>query len=120
MSRMVGGTFGVAVLGALVATVGRSQLDRLIPQVPSGKRAELAQVLGSGSLPSGGAVGHTVRQAFVTALSNGLLLSAGVALVGALVAATLISPITASARARARGTEPGAEVASAAPAGEPV
>ncbi len=120
MSRMVGGTFGVAVLGALVATVGRSQLDRLIPQVPSGKRAELAQVLGSGSLPSGGAVGHAVRQAFVTALSNGLLLLAGVALVGALVAATLISPITASARARARGTEPGAEVASAAPAGEPV
>ena len=39
MSRMVGGTFGVAVLGALVATLGRSKLDELLPAVPASTRA---------------------------------------------------------------------------------
>jgi len=32
--RMVGGTFGVAVLGAMVSTLGRSQLDQLLPTCP--------------------------------------------------------------------------------------
>ena len=31
MNRMVGGTFGVAILGALVATLGRSKIDQLLP-----------------------------------------------------------------------------------------
>ena len=40
MSRMVGGTFGVAVLGALVAAVGRHELDESLPSVPGdGARA---------------------------------------------------------------------------------
>ena len=32
MSRMVGGTFGVAVMGALITGLGRSQLDELLPE----------------------------------------------------------------------------------------
>ena len=37
MSRMVGGTFGVAVLGALIAAVGRTKLDELLPAAPRGQ-----------------------------------------------------------------------------------
>ena len=34
MTRMVGGTFGVAALGALVAAVGRHDLAQSLPRVP--------------------------------------------------------------------------------------
>jgi MFS family permease len=92
MSRMVGGTFGVAVLGALIAVVGRSKLDELLPAVPAGQRDALASSLGGG----GGAgvpaqVADAVREAFVTALRDGLRLGAAVALLGALLAAALVT-----------------------------
>ena len=48
MSRMVGGTFGVAVMGALIATIGRSKIDQLLPQLPAGTRATIANSLGGG------------------------------------------------------------------------
>ena len=38
MNRMVGGTFGVAVLGAMVSTLGRSEIDRLLPALPASSR----------------------------------------------------------------------------------
>jgi MFS family permease len=91
MSRMVGGTFGVAALGALIATVGRSKLDELLPAVPAGKRAALADALGSGGAGVPGQVAHAVQEAFVTALRDGLRLGAAVALLGALLAAVLIT-----------------------------
>lgn len=91
MSRMVGGTFGVAVLGALVAAIGRSKLDELLPSLPAGQRAALADGLGSGgALGAAGQVADAAREAFVTALRNGLRLGAAVALVGAVLAVTLI------------------------------
>jgi MFS family permease len=92
MSRMVGGTFGVAAIGALVAAVGRSKLDQLLPALPAGRRQALADGLGSGGaigLP--GQVGDAVRDAFVAALRDGLRLGAAVALLGAVIAATLIT-----------------------------
>ena len=43
MSRMVGGTFGVAVMGALIdRPSGRTKLDTLLPDLPAGQRASLA------------------------------------------------------------------------------
>ena len=97
MSRMVGGSFGVATIGALVAGVGRSQLDKLIPAVPAAQRHALAETLGSGALPHAGNVGHAVTQAFVTALGDGLRLGAAIAFVGAIVALVFITPKVASA-----------------------
>jgi EmrB/QacA subfamily drug resistance transporter len=38
MTRMVGGTFGVAALGALVASVGRHDLAESLPRVPEATR----------------------------------------------------------------------------------
>jgi hypothetical protein len=92
MSRMVGGTFGVAVLGALVSTLGRSKIDQLLPGAPSAARAHLADSLGSGGVLHGVPVRvvDASQQAFVYALQYGLRLGAAVALLGAVLAWTLI------------------------------
>jgi EmrB/QacA subfamily drug resistance transporter len=96
MSRMVGGTFGVAVLGALIATLGRSQIDRLLPHLPVATRATLANSLGAGGTLQGhGAsapIAAAVRQAFVSALGSGLLIGGAVTLAGAVAAWLLIEP----------------------------
>jgi EmrB/QacA subfamily drug resistance transporter len=109
MSRMVGGTFGVAVLGALVSTLGRSKIDELLPASPTSARAHLAESLGSGStlqaVPP--QVLEASHRAFVYALQYGLRLGSAVALLGALLAWTLV-----------RGHQP-ATVAQAAPTREP-
>jgi MFS family permease len=91
MSRMVGGTFGIAALGALVTTVGRSKLDDLLPALPAGQRDRLAEGLG-GPDPSGvpAAVVNASHEAFVSALSSGLKVGAAFALAGAAIAWTLI------------------------------
>jgi hypothetical protein len=94
MNRMVGGTFGVAVLGAMVATLGRSKLDSLLPSVPASTRGQLAEALGSGAAPRG--VGAQIveasQSAFVYSLQYGLRLGSAVALLGALAAWILIAP----------------------------
>jgi EmrB/QacA subfamily drug resistance transporter len=93
MNRMVGGTFGVAVLGAMVSTLGRSQLDRLLPAVPAADRARLASGLGSGGVLHGvsAQIVDASQQAFVYALQYGLRLSSAVALLGALLAWVLVA-----------------------------
>jgi EmrB/QacA subfamily drug resistance transporter len=92
MNRMVGGTFGVAILGALVATLGRSKIDELLPQLPDAARSKLADGLGSGGVAHGipARAIDASQQAFVYSLHYGLLLGSGVALLGALAAFTLI------------------------------
>ena len=93
MSRMVGGTFGVAVMGALVATLGRSTIDHQLPHLPAATRAAIANSLGGG-----GTVGHhtsaqivaTTRDAFVSALGTGLTIGALVTLGGAALAWALV------------------------------
>jgi MFS family permease len=44
MSRMVGSTFGVAIMGALVATIGRDQINHSLPHLPSATRAAIGQL----------------------------------------------------------------------------
>ena len=77
MTRMVGGTFGVAALGALVAAVGRHDLAQSLPNVPEAMRERLVDALGSaprrrraGQRPRG------QRAAFVDALGTGLTIAA--------------------------------------------
>jgi EmrB/QacA subfamily drug resistance transporter len=92
MSRMVGGTFGVAVLGALVAAVGRHDLTQSLPQLPDATRERLVDGLGSGAGTQGSSaqVVGAAHVAFVDALSTALTLSAGVAAVAAVLAWLLI------------------------------
>ncbi|QEC48155.1 MFS transporter [Baekduia soli] len=90
MSRMVGGTFGVAAMGALIAGLGRHRLDQLLPQVPAARRQDLADGLGAGATGGTGAVHDAVQQAFLYALNDGLRVAAVVALAGAAAAWLLI------------------------------
>jgi EmrB/QacA subfamily drug resistance transporter len=92
MSRMVGGTFGVAALGALVAAIGRSDLDQALPNVSAGARDRLVDGLGSGAgLENAPAqVQAAAGHAFVDALGTGLVVGAAVALAGAVITWALI------------------------------
>jgi EmrB/QacA subfamily drug resistance transporter len=92
MSRMVGGTFGVAVMGALVTAIGRSKIDSALPSLPASARTALANGLGAGGtgqhVPA-----HIIavtHDAFVSALGTGLVLGGVVAAIAAVVAAVLI------------------------------
>jgi MFS family permease len=94
MSRMVGGTFGVAVMGALISTLGRSSINEHLPQLPAATRATLANSLGGGGVQGGHGVPATVvnavHEAFVSALGTGLAISAAVTFCGAIAAWLLI------------------------------
>jgi EmrB/QacA subfamily drug resistance transporter len=65
MSRMVGGTLGVAAMGALITGVGRHRLDQLLPNLPAGQRARLADALGSGGARAPGRLADAVQDAFL-------------------------------------------------------
>jgi MFS family permease len=92
MSRMVGGTFGVAAMGALVTALGRSRLETLLPNVPSSTRSHIADTLGAGGgHAASGPIADATRHAYVYALNNGLRIGAVVAALGAVVAALLIA-----------------------------
>jgi MFS family permease len=94
MSRMVGGTFGVAVMGALVTVIGRSKIDSALPHVPAATRGAIVNSLGGGgsSAAAHGSpqIAATVEHAFVSALGTGLTIGAATTLVGALLAWVLI------------------------------
>ncbi len=102
MSRMVGGTFGVAVMGALISTIGRSKIDSSLPQLSSHARGKLANSLGEGGVQGHGLPAHVisaVHEAFVSALGTGLAISGAVTLCAAALAWILIEP-------RPKATEP--------------
>jgi len=93
MSRMVGGTFGVAALGALVATIGRRDLEQSLPQASAGARERLVEGLGSGvPLDAPPQAVSAAQAAFVDALGAGLAVSATALAAGALAAWLLIAP----------------------------
>jgi EmrB/QacA subfamily drug resistance transporter len=108
MNRMVGSTFGVAVMGALVTTIGGSKIDSSLPHIPAAVRQHIVDALGSGASFGGHAPQRIVlaaNDAFVSALSTGLLVGAIVTLCGAVVAWSLIArkikePAPAPAAAR--------------------
>jgi len=107
MSRMVGGTFGVAAMGALITGLGKSKIDDLLPTVSDGRRQALADSLGAGGARVGGNVGDAVQQAYVYALNNGLRIASAFTVLGALLAWLLIADrVAAPAEAR---EEPAAE-----------
>jgi len=119
--RMVGGTFGVAAIGALFQGQARSNLDHLLSgTVSPSVREDLAHQLGGGGLqpPPGTspAEAHQIavagKTAFIDGLASSMRLSAAVAFAGVIVGLTLIN-----ARGQARQPEPeGAQTALAAAA----
>jgi EmrB/QacA subfamily drug resistance transporter len=104
MVRMVGSTFGVALLGAIIATLGRSHLQTLLPRLSSSERGKLVGALGSGAggghLPAH--IATAMSRTYVYALSNALYVASGFALLGAVLAWVLVAP-----RVRAQEPAPG-------------
>jgi hypothetical protein len=94
MFRMVGGTFGVAALGALVAGVGRHDLEQSLPQITGAARERVVEGLGSAAALEGAPtrVVDAAHAAFVDALSTGLTVASIATLFAAAVAWFLITP----------------------------
>jgi EmrB/QacA subfamily drug resistance transporter len=114
MSRMVGGTFGVAVLGAVFQASSRSELSSaLVPiGVPQSRVDSIAEQLGSGgldatlsTLPADRAqqAADAAREAFVTSLAGSIEISAFVAAAGAVLALVLIAPRHLDSERQAEG-----------------
>jgi EmrB/QacA subfamily drug resistance transporter len=104
MSRMVGGTFGVAAVGALFQSLSDSKLSSKLADLPltAAQKTWFLDNLGSGNvdahlreLPSGTArqVGDAMRETFISSLSSSLRLSATMAAVGAVVALLAVEHI---------------------------
>jgi hypothetical protein len=121
---MVGGTFGVAVMGALIATLGRSKIDSALPRLPESVRAKLTSSLGAGGFSGHHgppAIVSAVERAFVSSLGTGLEIGAGVTLCAAVLAwvlveskAKLAQPVAPGAAATVPIAEPNASGEAAA------
>jgi EmrB/QacA subfamily drug resistance transporter len=113
MSRMVGGTFGVAAIGALFQHLARNELENDLAGtgVSAAVRERIVQNLGSGN--EGGLTPQATEaahHAFIHALSMGMWLAAGVSLIGVFVALFTIESKPARRRDAAVHPDAAAEV----------
>jgi EmrB/QacA subfamily drug resistance transporter len=110
MSRMVGGTFGVAAVGALFQHLSDNRLEEGLGGLPlsSQQQAWFADNLGSGDVSAhlkeldpttAREVSGVVKDAFVHSLSASLKLSTAVAAAGVVIALTMLRSSRASAPA---------------------
>jgi MFS family permease len=126
MFRMVGGSLGVAVTGAIFQGLVSSRLDSLLSGsgVTAAQRDAISERLGGGSVgkvrgldpAQAKQVSIAGSEAFVYALGHAMTVSAGVALLGAVVGATAIraksrKPATTIEAAEATANPGGAAVA---------
>jgi EmrB/QacA subfamily drug resistance transporter len=131
MSRMVGGTFGVAAIGALFQSLSRGRLNDHLAglHLTAAQHAHIADAMGTGGAKealrgldpqTARQVGGAMRDSFVHALSGSLKLSTGVAAAGAVLALFLVESKTSKRRAsqpataEAQAAEPSAALAEAA------
>jgi hypothetical protein len=92
-SREVGGALGVAVIGSLLSSIyGSRVLEKLPSALPAGARNAASDSLGGALAVSaqlgraGNALAEGAREAFVFAMSRASLVTAAIAVVGAVVA----------------------------------
>jgi EmrB/QacA subfamily drug resistance transporter len=106
-TRQVGGALGVAVVGSVMTSAYGSRVAAAIARsgadVPAAALAEAKQSLGAtlalaGNAPAGGrgAIVTSAREAFVSGMHRGVVVSAAVAFLGALVAARWLPARAAS------------------------
>ncbi|MGN6558453.1 MAG: MFS transporter [Solirubrobacterales bacterium] len=121
MFRMVGGSLGVAVTGAIFQGLVSSKLDSLLSGsgVTAAQRSAVSEQLGGGSVQNVPGLDATQTkqvmaagsEAFVYALGHAMTVSGFVALLGAAIGATAI-------RAKAKDISAEAAAAEASPGGE--
>src|SRR6266540_2708700 len=96
MNRMIGGTLGVAVIGAVFQATARSDLDSSLAGsgLTAGQRSDIAHGLGGGvsTVPNGvsheqaAQIASASRDAFISAFASSMKVATGVALAGVIVA----------------------------------
>jgi EmrB/QacA subfamily drug resistance transporter len=118
MNRMIGGTFGVAVLGALFQSMSQNRLVSNLANTPltPGQRTAIADGLGQGTQgvhtadPALAAqIAHATRDAFIHGFTGAMLVSTIVAAVGAGVALATIETVKRRRPDPARQPEAAAE-----------
>jgi MFS family permease len=102
MNRMIGGTLGIAVIGAVFQAVARSDLNSSLANsgLTAGQRSDVAHALGGGGSAVPGGVGHAqaaqiaaaARDAFINAFASSMKVATGVTAAGVVVALALIRP----------------------------
>ena len=122
MNRMIGGTLGVAVIGAVFQGAARSRLDDLLAGsgLTAAQRSDIAHGLGGGQSTVPAGVDHSqavqvtsaAHDAFIGAFASSMRVATGVAVAGVVVAVTLIRS------RREPAPEPAAAAAAATPAAE--
>jgi EmrB/QacA subfamily drug resistance transporter len=100
MNRMIGGTLGVAVIGAVFQAAARSKLDQLLSGsgLTAAQRSDIAHGLGGGqaSTPAGldhsqaAQVASAAHDAFISAFASSMKVAAGVTVAGVVAAVVLI------------------------------
>jgi hypothetical protein len=100
MNRMVGGTLGVAVIGAVFQGAARSKLDQLLAGsgLSGAQRSDIAHGLGGGAsvVPNGAThaqasqISAAAHDAFISAFATSMKVATGVAAAGVVVALALI------------------------------
>jgi EmrB/QacA subfamily drug resistance transporter len=116
-TRQIGGALGVAILGSLLASAYRSSLGSAVPAAAKasvGGALEVARGIGG---DQGAALATAARHAYVNGMGVGVLVAAGVALLGSAIALGFL-PSRAMAEAEAPPADAGTsevdfEVASA-------
>jgi hypothetical protein len=110
---MVGSTFGVAVLGAGIAAIGRHELATRLPHVGAAERSRLVDLLGSGAstthLPAH--IQTALNDTYVSALSSCMWAVGGVAVVGAMLSLALVRRPSAAPAVAMTEPMPAAELA---------
>jgi EmrB/QacA subfamily drug resistance transporter len=110
MSRMVGGTFGVAAIGALFQSLSKSRLTSDLSglHLTAAQHQQAADGVGAGQAghalrgldpDTAQQVGRAIKDAFVHGLSGSLKLSTAVAAAGAVLAFALVEPHLKARRA---------------------
>ena len=91
-TRVAGGALGVAVLGSLLASGYRGDMDSAVSALPAQAREVAQDSLGGRAWPSVGddRLAAAAQDAFVSGMHTAALVAAAVALAGALVAAVFL------------------------------
>ena len=114
MNRMVGGTFGVALLGTVFTTMSRHRLEDNLAQLPlsAAQKSAIADNIGQSSTGAQHATPQIVQaahDAFIHGFTGAMVLSVSVAALGVVVAATLIQSVKRTAPEPAAQPEGAAE-----------
>jgi EmrB/QacA subfamily drug resistance transporter len=111
MNRMIGGTLGVAVIGAVFQAAASSKLDQLLAGsgLTAAQRSDIAHGLGGGQAGTPAGLNHSqaahaasaAHDAFISAFASSMKVAAAVTIAGVVAAVTLI-------RSKPREAEPSA------------